>query len=167
MSTERNASRNACCPGRIGGLATRREFLCGSSLGFGWLAFAGLAQRLAAAEARKAATHFAPRAKRVIFLFMDGGVSHVDTFDPKPELAKRSGQPAQWRPDELSQSISANRKWLKNLWDFKQRGQSGLWVSELLPNIARVADDLCVVRSMVGETPLHGAQNLQIGRAHV
>ena len=100
------------------------------------------------------------KAKAVIYLHMHGGVSHVDTFDPKPELAKRSGQPAQWRPDELSQSISANRKWLKNLWDFKQRGQSGLWVSELLPNIARVADDLCVVRSMVGETPLHGAQNL-------
>ncbi len=53
-----------------------------------------------------------------------------------------------------------NRKWLKSLWEFKQRGQSGLWVSDLLPHIANVADELCVIRSIVGETPLHGAQNL-------
>ena len=138
----------------------RRRFLQQSSLGFGWLACAGLASQSAAAEKRRAQPHFAPRAKHIIFLFMDGGVSHVDTFDPKPELARRHGQPAQWRHDELSQSISAGRKWLKNPWDFRQRGQSGLWVSDLLPNIARVADDLCVIRSMIGETPLHGAQNL-------
>ncbi len=152
--------RSPRCPGRVAPVATRRSFLQQSSLGFGWLAFAGLANRVASAEARRAQAHFAPRAKHVIFLFMDGGVSHVDTFDPKPELTKRTGQPAQWRPDELSQSVSANRKWLKNQWEFKQRGQSGLWVSDLLPHIASVADELCVVRSMVGETPLHGAQNL-------
>ena len=124
------------------------------------LAFAGLANQWAEAETRRALPHFAPRAKHVIFLFMDGGVSHVDTFDPKPELSKRNGQPAQWQADARSQSLSPNRKWLKNLWDFKQRGQSGLWVSDLLPHIASVADDLCVIRSVVGETPLHGAQNL-------
>lgn len=160
MSTEPGLSVNPLCPGRRAGVTTRRSFLRQSSLGFGWLAFAGLANRVASAEARRAQAHFAPRAKHVIFLFMDGGVSHVDTFDPKPELTKRTGQPAQWRPDELSQSVSANRKWLKNQWEFKQRGQSGLWVSDLLPHIASVADELCVVRSMVGETPLHGAQNL-------
>ena len=129
-------------------------------MGFGMLAFAGLANQWAEAETRRALPHFAPRAKHVIFLFMDGGVSHVDTFDPKPELSKRNGQPAQWQADARSQSLSPNRKWLKNLWEFKQRGQSGLWVSDLLPHIASVADDLCVIRSVVGETPLHGAQNL-------
>jgi len=154
---------NPLCPGRLAPAATRRNFLQQSSLGFGWLAFAGLFGRTGASAIPHSAfrtPHFTPRAKHVIFLFMDGGVSHVDTFDPKPELTKRHGQPAQWRADELSQSVSANRKWLKNLWEFKQRGQSGLWVSDLLPHIAGVADELCVVRSMVGETPLHGAQSL-------
>jgi hypothetical protein len=105
-------------------------------------------------------THFPAKARRVIFLFMDGGVSHVDSFDFKPELARRHGQPAVWRADALSQSTSANRRWLKNLWEFRQRGQSGLWVSDLFPNLARVADELCVIRSLVGESPLHGAQAL-------
>jgi hypothetical protein len=115
------------------------------------------AQAAAVGDSR---THFAPRAKRVVFLFMDGGVSQVDSFDPKPELDRRNGQPAQWRPDPKSQSISAGRKWLGSPWKFAQHGQSGLWVSELFPHAARMADELCVVRSMVGETPLHGAQSL-------
>ncbi len=91
---------------------------------------------------------------------MDGGVSHVDTFDPKPELTKRHGQQAEWAADLKSQAISPSRKWLKHLWEFKQRGESGLWVSDLFPHVANVADELCVIRSVVGETPLHGAQNL-------
>jgi hypothetical protein len=124
------------------------------------LAFAGLSRSWAAAESRRRALDFAARAKHVIFLFMDGGVSHVDTFDPKLELEKRHGQSAVWAADSRSQSISPSRKWLKNLWEFKQRGESGLWVSDLLPHLAGVADELCVVRSVVGETPLHGAQNL-------
>ncbi len=147
-------SRNPRCPG-FASAFNRRDFLQRSSMGFGWLAYQGLAQQWASA-----ATHFTPRAKRVIFLFMDGGVSHVDSFDPKPELAKRHGQQAVWRADALSQGTSGNRKWLRNLWDFKQRGQSGLWVSDLFPHIARVADELCVIRSLVGESPLHGAQAL-------
>jgi hypothetical protein len=129
-------------------------------MGFGWLAYTGLTQQWVRAETRSKPPQFAPRARHVIFLFMDGGVSHVDTFDPKPELARRHGQPARWRVDGLSQGISANRKWLKNPWDFRQRGRSGLWVSDLFPHVARVADELCVIRSMVGETPLHGAQSL-------
>jgi hypothetical protein len=96
----------------------------------------------------------------VIFLFMDGGVSHVDTFDPKPELNRRSGQPAQWRQDPKSQAVSAGRKWLGSPWTFRQHGHSGLWVSSLFPQQARVVDDLCVIRSLTGETPLHGAQSL-------
>jgi hypothetical protein len=148
------------CPGCQPPATSRRDFLRRSSLGFGALALAGLGHRWAAAELGKAATHFAARAKRVILLFMDGGVSHVDSFDPKPELTKRSGQPAKWKPDPLSQSISAGRKWLGSPWKFQQHGESGLWVSELFPHIAGVADKLCVIRSLVGETPLHGAQSL-------
>ena len=78
-----------------------------TGLGFGWAAFGALAQ-----AAGSAGTHVAPRAKRVIFLFMDGGVSHVDTFDPKPELDARSGTPAEWKRDDRSQSAGHNRKWL-------------------------------------------------------
>ncbi len=148
------------CPGCDTPALSRRDFLARSNMGFGWLAFAGLANGWAAAETRQRTTHFAPRAKRVIFLFMDGGVSHVDTFDPKPELVKRHGEPAKWKPDVLSQGVSANRKWLKNQWDFQQHGKSGLWVSDLFPYIARVVDELCVIHSLVGETPLHGAQSL-------
>jgi hypothetical protein len=151
---------NSLCPGRTTPSCTRRDFLKRSSMGFGWLAYLGLRQQWAAAQNPATRTHFPARAKRVIFLFMDGGVSHVDTFDPKPELARRHGQPAVWRADALSQATSANRRWLKNVWDFKQRGQSGLWVSDLFPHVARVADELCVIRSLVGETPLHGAQAL-------
>jgi hypothetical protein len=146
------------CPGGLGMPGSRREFLSTTSLGFGWLAFAGLAA--AARAGQGAAHHLLPRAKHVIFLFMDGGVSHVDTFDYKPELAKRSGQPADWKADEKSQAAGQNRKWLGPLWEFRQRGQSGLWVSDLMPHLAGLADRLCVVRSLVGETPLHGAQNL-------
>ena len=146
------------CPGRQPSTRSRREFLRNSSMGFGWLAFSQIAGNTIAAVS----THkdIPPKTKRVIFLFMDGGVSHVDTFDPKPELDKRHGQPAKWRIDTRSQAVSANRKWLQSPWAFAQRGENGLWVSNLFPEVAEVADDLCVIRSMVGETPLHGAQSL-------
>ena len=146
------------CPGGLGVPRSRREFLSATSLGFGWLAFSGLANTARAGKA--AGLHLPPRAKHVIFLFMDGGVSHVDTFDYKPELARRSGQPAEWKADERSQAAGQDRKWLGPLWEFRRRGQSGLWASDLLPHMAGIVDDLCVVRSLVGETPLHGAQNL-------
>ena len=139
---------------------TRREVLRRSRLGFGWLAFAGLSARLPQTVRGQEGTHFAPRAKRVIFLFMDGGVSHVDSFDPKPELTRRSGQPAVWRPDPRSQAVSAGRKWLGSPWTFRKYGQSGSWVSDLFPRVAQVVDQLCVIRSLTGETPLHGAQSL-------
>ncbi len=145
------------CPGRQPSARSRREFLKNSSMGFGWLAFSQIAGQALAVPSQKV---IVPQAKRVIFLFMDGGVSHVDTFDPKPELDKRHGQPAKWRIDTRSQAVSANRKWLKSPWAFQQRGESGLWVSNLFPEVAEVADDLCVIRSMVGENPLHGAQSL-------
>jgi hypothetical protein len=104
----------------------------------------------------------------VIFLFMDGGVSHVDTFDPKPELDKRDGQAVgNWKPTPKSQSVTPTRKWKKSPWAFQRHGQAGLPVSDLFPNIARCADDLCVIRSLTGETPLHGAQNLLLHTGRV
>ena len=142
---------------------SRRDFLQRSSMGFGALALAGLTHSWSAAGAPRATrplTRFAPRARNVIFLFMDGGVSHVDTFDPKPELTRLTGQPAKWRTDPRSQATSAGRKWLGSPWEFKRHGQSGLWVSDLFPQVARVIDELCVIRSVVGESPLHGAQSL-------
>lgn len=151
-------SANPLCPGHEAPACTRRDFLKRTNMGFGMLALSGLASRWSAAA--PPVPQFAPRAKHVIFLFMDGGVSHIDTFDPKPELTKRHGQQADWVADKGSQAISPSRKWLKGLWDFKQRGESGLWVSDLFPHVSKVADELCVVRSVVGETPLHGAQNL-------
>lgn len=161
MSGERRSQAHPHCPGCAQPATSRRDFLQRSSLGFGWLALAGLTQQWAAAEQRRAPQpHFPARAKRVIFLFMDGGVSHVDSFDEKPELNRKSGQPAKWRADALSQAVSANRKWLGSPWKFSPQGQCGLRVSDLFPHIGRQADELCVVRSLIGETPLHGAQSL-------
>ncbi|MFT5469119.1 MAG: hypothetical protein ACI8UO_004234 [Verrucomicrobiales bacterium] len=108
-----------------------------------------------------------PRAKSVIFCFMDGGPSHVDTFDPKPALTKHQGEKiGDSAVSALSQS-TANRVWLGSPWEFRQRGESGLWVSELLPKIAEHADDICVARSMVGMQPLHGQQNLLLHTGRV
>ncbi|MEX0728759.1 MAG: DUF1501 domain-containing protein [Planctomycetaceae bacterium] len=160
MSNKFQTRSDLGCPGCQTPALSRRDFLNRSSMGFGALAFAGLAQQWAAAGTGAAKTHFAPRAKHVIFLFMDGGVSHVDSFDPKPELTKHNGQPAKWRPDVLSQSISANRTWLGSPWKFRQHGDSGLWVSDLFPHMASIVDELCIIRSMIGESPLHGAQSL-------
>jgi len=104
--------------------------------------------------------HNRAKAKNIIFCFMDGGPSHVDTFDPKPMLKKHEGKAIGESAVTKRSQSNANRVWLGSPWEFKQRGQSGLWVSELFPHIAQVADKLCVVRSMVGELPLHGQQNL-------
>lgn len=132
---------------------SRREILASASAGFGWLAFSGLLHA-------RPGSRISPKAQNVIFCFMDGGPSHVDTFDPKPVLAQRQGEAiGAAAVTKLSQS-NPNRVWLGSPWEFRQRGESGLWVSELLPHIARVADKLCVVRSMEGQLPLHGQQNL-------
>ncbi|QDT44969.1 hypothetical protein Pan241w_50860 [Gimesia alba] len=150
-----------CCPGHLP-VVNRRGFLKNTSAGFGWLALAGLLgeQTQAQAKAKEKRPHHAAKVKNVIFCFMDGGPSHVDTFDPKPALKKHEGKPiGEGAVSKRSQS-SAGRVWLGSPWKFQQRGESGLWVSDLFPKLASVADELCVVRSMVGELPLHGQQNL-------
>jgi len=135
----------------------RRKLLKDASMGFGMLAFSSLATRTSHAQP---AAHFAARAKHVILCFMDGGPSHVDTFDPKPELTKQEGKAiGNENVSVLSQS-SASRVWLGERWKSRRRGNSGLPVSDLLPHIASMADELCVVRSLVGKQPLHGQQAL-------
>ncbi len=133
---------------------TRREMLMQAAQGFGGVALAGM---LAAETARAAGTHlvarethFPARAKRVIFLYMDGGPSQVDSFDPKPALAKFNGQdPHRVFKVEPTQFNNIG-KVLQSPWKFKRYGQSGLPISDLFPTIGRdCADDLCVIRSMV------------------
>jgi uncharacterized protein (DUF1501 family) len=97
--------------------------------------------------------HVPPRVKRVIFLFMHGGPSHVDTFDYKPLLARDDGKPL---PFALPPNIDAVPKLMNGPWKFKQHGQSGLWVSSLLPEMAKQADSLCVIRSMHTRGQSHG-----------
>jgi len=140
---------------------SRRGLLGNTSSSFSWLALYGLlAKRGRCDEKIPSRTHFPARAKNIIFCFMDGGPSHVDSFDPKPMLKKHEGKPIGESAVSKRSQSNANRVWLGSPWKFQQRGQSGLWVSDLFPHIAQVADEICVVRSMVGELPLHGNQNL-------
>ncbi len=147
--------------------ASRREFLQRLGAGFGGTALASLLAQSASSQPRSAPTleakepHFAPRAKHVIMLFMDGAPSHHDLFDYKPELEKWNGKPY---PEKLPQVLS-NTDRLGNvlgpLRPFKRRGESGLWISEFLPQLAEVADELCVIRSMHCSNPQHGAALLE------
>ena len=144
---------------------TRRGALRAAACGFGFL---GLADLLAAASAESNAAdplapkppHFAPKAKRVIFLFMHGGVSHIDSFDPKERLYRDNGKPL---PIKRPLAFAAGEAGplVKPLWDYKNYGQSGIPVSELFPHVGSCADDLCVIRSMCGEGVDHGAAMLQ------
>lgn len=140
----------------------RRSFLKHTSAGFGWLALAGLLgeQSQSRAATNPLQPHHRPKVKNVIFCFMDGGPSHVDTFDPKPALKEHEGKPIGAGAVSKRSQSNAGRVWLGSPWKFRQRGASGLWVSDLFPRLSEVADELCVIRSMVGELPLHGQQNL-------
>lgn len=98
-------------------------------------------------------THHPARVKRVVFLFMHGGPSHVDTFDYKPSLQKSDGEPL---PFEAPPNLDAKPVLMKSPWKFAQYGESGQWVSELLPHLASKADDLCVIKSMYSRGQSHG-----------
>src|SRR4051794_21657390 len=119
---------------------SRRDVLKGLSSGFGYLAFAGLSSMAAAGSKESPlapkAPHFASRAKRVIFLCMNGAPSHVDTFDYKPELSSADGK-ASSRPGRIP-----GAKLMGSPWKFRQHGKSGLWASELFPEVASHADEL-------------------------
>ncbi|MBM3785630.1 MAG: DUF1501 domain-containing protein [Acidobacteria bacterium] len=125
----------------------RRQFLHTLGGGFG---LAGLQGTLQGAAKQP---HFAPKAKHVIFLFLNGGMSQVDTFDPKPALAKYDGQPM---PGPKIRTDRASGTLMRSPWEFKRHGQSGIEVSEIFPNVARRIDDFCVVRSMYTDNGNHG-----------
>src|SRR4051794_32797612 len=146
-------------------LVSRRHMLKSAASGFGYLAFAGLAHEAAARDAARRAPggvlsprepHFPARAKRVIFLCMNGGPSHVDTFDYKPALNKQSGEDTPVGRDR------GGAKLLGSPFQFAQHGQSGQWVSEVFPELAGLVDDLCVVHSMQTDLPNHSQAFIQL-----
>jgi hypothetical protein len=143
---------------------TRRDMLLEFAGGFGMAALAGLAaQSSAAAAISPLAVRPAPqraRAKRVIFLFMSGGPSHVDLFDPKPRLAAMNGQPLPFEMPKLERTKTGNL--LASPFKFHKSGQSGIEVSELLPHLARRIDDVCVIRSMIADNINHNGACLQM-----
>ncbi len=141
---------------------SRREWLQQSCCG---VPFLGLASLLADVAARAdTAPHFEPKAKRLIFLFMHGGVSAMDTFDPKPRLTELNGQPLPFEKPKVQFAPTGNL--LKSPWEFKQHGQSGLWISELFPQLSQHADDLAVIRSMHCDNSAHGGAVLQLHTGH-
>ncbi len=142
---------------------TRREMLRTSACGIGQVALAALMGQAVLAEQNGQASkqpHFAARAKRIIFLFMWGGPSHVDLFDPKPRLNAESGKPLSGK------SVGSERDQLGKLlgspFKFSQHGESGIWFSELFPQLSRQADQMCVVRSMHTEGSAHGEALLRL-----
>lgn len=138
-------------------MTSRRHFLQTSACGFGALALAALnAEQGAASPLAPRAPHFLPRARRVIFLFMQGGPSHMDLFDHKPRLARAHGERLPFALPAVEQTVGMNNtRLLGPVAGIRPHGQSGVHVSELLPNLARHADDLCVLRGMVADSPNH------------
>ncbi|MCB1229017.1 MAG: DUF1501 domain-containing protein [Verrucomicrobiae bacterium] len=160
---------------RFGRPLSRRQIVSGLAQGLGGIALGQLLR----AESAKAATeasgmpispagvgglpglpHFAPKAKRIIHLFMSGGPSHLDTFDFKPYLAKHSGEelPDSYRKNGRLPGMAGTQavcQLKESLYPFQQRGNSGIWMSDILPNLSKVADDLCVIRSAYTDSVNH------------
>jgi len=153
------------------GLQQRRQLLKRTAVGFGNLALLSMLQRQSAGAAEAGdqragnplaaqQPHFPPRAKRVIFLFMKGGPSHVDTFDPKPLLDRDDGKAPPFALPDVTFAQQGNL--LRSPWKFQQYGESGLPVSALFPQVARHVDDLCILRSVHGTNPAHGGAALKL-----
>ena len=146
--------------------ATRRQMLSRAAVGFGSLALASLIKGEGPVHGATPdplaprLPHFPARAKRVIFLFMKGGPSHLDTFDPKPLLTRDDGKPLPFAKPRVQFAPTGNL--LKSPWSFKQYGESGTWVSELFPQLAQRVDDLCFVHSVHGTNPAHGGAVLKL-----
>ena len=147
-------------------MTSRRQMLRNASAGFGALALHGLL----GLESRGAIhsqgplspkqPHFKPKAKRVIFLFMHGGPSHVDTFDYKPLLTRDDGKPLPFAKPRIVSSPTDNL--LASPWKFRQYGQSGLWASDLFPHVAKHVDKLCMLNAMHGSNSRHGGALLEL-----
>jgi hypothetical protein len=146
------------CPGPHGTFTTsRRRFLQHAGAGFGMLALRSiLAAEPDSNPFAPKQTHFPAKAQRVIFLFMSGGPSHVDLYDPKPDLVKLAGQPI---PESFgtfkTRRAVAKNKLLPPCREFRPRGQSGIEISDFLPNIANWADEMCLFRGCYGDSVTH------------
>jgi hypothetical protein len=148
----------------------RRSLMTAGATGIGSIALLDLLARCDAGQPSAAAApnrplaakepHFTPRAKRIIFLFMHGGPSHVDTFDHKPELTKQDGIPLPFDKPRIQFAQTGNL--LKSPWGFKQYGQSGAWVSDLFPNVGQCVDDITFIKSIHGSNEAHGGALLKI-----
>jgi len=145
-------------------LLSRRQMLQRMCSGFGLVGLGGLLGPQAIfGSGANGVPHFAPRAKRVIFLFLNGGPSHVDTFDPKPGLQEYEGQ----QPNGDLYKKSKGSGFMPSPFEFRPCGQSGIEVSESLPNLARVIDDCCVIRSMKTDVPNHEPALLQMHTGNI
>src|SRR3954465_15607488 len=170
MSTDPRKPTNTFC-GR-----TRREFLWQAGAGFTGVALAGLldkagffAPRAASASTNplaQKATQLAPKAKSVIFLFMYGGPSHVDTFDYKPKLYELDGQMIPVKTFGRGGKKNEGRV-VGPKWAFKQYGQCGKWVSDLFPNLATCVDDIAFLHSLTADSPIHGSAMLQMNTGKI
>src|SRR5262245_15249929 len=132
---------------------TRREALQAAACGFGYLALAGLTSQEAHAASPLAPRkpHFAPKAKRVIFLFMQGGVSHVDSFDHKPRLDRDDGKQMSFDDTRVLANTGkrgSSQRVMKPLWKFSQHGKCGRWASNLFPEMNAHVDELCFLHSL-------------------
>ena len=149
-------------------LFSRRSALQTLGCGFGYLALAGLAAQEKARGAMPTnplapkAPHFKPRAKRIIFLFMQGGVSQVDSWDYKPRLIEDDGRMLDFEDlrSLAKTGKSPQMRAMKSLWNFSQHGQSGIWASDLFPEMSKHLDEMCLVRSMHTEGIAHGPATL-------
>jgi hypothetical protein len=154
---------------------TRREFLWQTGAGFGGAALASLLSQDGFFGKQAVASgfnvhpqqpHFAPKAKSVIFLFMYGGPSHIDTFDYKPTMKGRDNQTVQVKTFGRGGHKNTGRI-VEPRWDFKQYGQCGKWVSDLFPNVATCVDDIAFIHSMTADSPIHGSAMLMMNSGRV
>lgn len=146
---------------------SRRQMLRQCGAGFGQLALLGLMSSLGKATAASKVNPlaarpamFPARAKRVIFLFMHGGPSHVDTFDYKPALIRDSGKPLPFEKPRIQFAKTSNLR--KSPWEFRPYGQSGAMISDLFPLVGACADDLCFLKSIHGTNEAHGGALLKL-----
>ena len=149
-------------------VASRREWLLRSGAGFGAVAVSGLLQGLRTSVAAPLAPHHPPKARSVIFLFMEGGPSHLDLFDPKPALKSLAGKPL---PESFGTVITAMGEMrspvLADERAWKKHGQSGIWVSDWLPHTATMVDELAVIRSCVSDGINHSGGICQMNTGSV
>ena len=150
-------------------MENRRDWLRAVGCGAGSVALSALAHWEAVGGERTSnplaakSPHFAPRAKSVIFLYMHGGTSHVDTFDYRPELNRQDGKklPADVNTGRTKFNSSLSTIW-KSPWKFRRYGESGAWVSDLFPHVGGVSDDLCFIKSMHSNNPAHTPATLEL-----